>query len=73
MSSQIVLKALQAPEAIAGVAAVIALFVIRVWFITREKKIEDSPVLGNPGEPAFGDALEAGYQKVSHHVPIMLV
>ncbi|KAF1990339.1 putative cytochrome P450 [Aulographum hederae CBS 113979] len=29
----------------------------------RRKKISDSPVLGKPGDPSFGDALTAGYRK----------
>lgn len=53
------------PEVYSSLALLITAYLLRlVFFAKRGKKIDNSPVFGQPGDPSFQDALTKGYKQV---------
>ena len=60
-SSQSVLAS---PEVHASIVLLLVAYALRLVFAKRGKEIENSPVLGQPGDPDFQVALSSGYKQV---------
>lgn len=61
-SSQLLLES---PEVLASLALLLTAYLIRFCFAKRRKEVDDSPMLGQPGDPDFQAALTSGYKKAS--------
>ena len=57
---------LESPEVLASLALLLIAYLLRFYFAKRGKEIDDSPILGQPGDPDFQAALTSGYKKASH-------
>ena len=58
-------SALESPEILASLVLLLTAGLLRLFLTKRGKEIDDSPVLGQPGDPDFQAALTSGYKKAS--------
>ena len=56
---------LESPEVLASLALLLTAYLLRFGFTKRGKEVDDSPILGQPGDPDFQAALTSGYKKAS--------
>ncbi len=57
-------RTLHSPEVLGSILLLLAAYAIRLFLPARIKKLDDSPLIGKPGDSNFKDALEEGYKKV---------
>ncbi len=55
---------LESPKVLMSVALLLIAYALRLVFPKRGKEVDDSPMLGQPGDPDFQAALSNGYQQV---------
>ena len=64
MDAPLLQAALRSPELLSSILVLLAAYTIRFLLPTRTKKLDNSPVLGAPGDADFHAALDEGYNKV---------
>lgn len=55
---------LESPEILASLALLFAAYALRLILARRGKEVDNSPMLGRPGDPDFQTALSNGYRQV---------
>lgn len=60
---------LESPEVLASLALLLTAYILRFVFAKHCKEIDDSPILGQSGDPDFQAALTSGYKRASHKLP----
>ena len=65
MDGPLVQTALRSPEFLGSVLVLLVAYTIRFFLPFHSKKIDDSPVLGKPGDVDYHAVLDEGYKKVN--------
>lgn len=58
------LSVLESPKILTSLALLLSAYALRLFFAKRGKEVDDSPMLGQPGDPDFQAALSKGYEQV---------
>lgn len=56
--------AVSSPEVLGSILVLLTAYAIRLFLPGRGKKVDNSPLIGKPGDTDFHAALDNGYKKV---------